>query len=690
MKNRLLCIFLTFLLLVGLCPSVSATYTKMDFSDELVEYIKQGEGFAPEPFNDGTGWYIGYGCLIDLEDYPDGITEPEAEALLRERMESFADYVNSFCRKYDLSVTQGQFDAMCGMSYALGPAWLKAGNRLPDYLIDGIEKYSNQQIASAFAAWCHVGGKVHPVALRRRIMEAKMFLDNDYSFTADGWNWLILDANGGSNKFSDVAVYRTGETYGILPEASRSGFWFAGWETESGAVLQPSDIVYGNLNVKALWSTVPIDIPASSTEETPDSGTAVIFPDVPASEWYADYISTLVEAEIVHGYDDGCFWPKRSVTWGQALKLVLLAAGYPEQEPEETEEGEPSAHWASGYLHFVETKHFLSEGAIADMDATVTRNDIADLCACALDLVEVASPTPYADSTRTSVLKLFAAGIMEGSMEGDQRLFKGKDNITRAEICAVLVRIMDYVDENLILFGEYRIPVDHSLRLNPYDPEAFFTEGGRLRYDDGSTVVRYGIDVSEYQGEIDWAAVAADGIDFVMIRCGYRGYGKGSLSEDTWFRKNVTGAQANGLDVGVYFFSQALSVDEAREEAEFTLGLLQDYKISFPVAFDWEIVPNYGSRTRNYPRQDIADFAVVFCETIAAAGYRPLTYFNPSLAYLKLDLSKTQRYDGWLANYVERTEYHYDFQMWQYSSSGAVAGIDGRCDMDICFADLTA
>ena len=705
MKNKLICLFLAVILLLGLCLPAAAAYTKMDFSDALVAYIKQGEGFSPQPFNDGTGWYIGYGCLIDPADYPNGITEPEAEALLRERMQSFADYVNNFCRKYDLSVTQGQFDAMCGMSYALGPAWLKAGNRLPDYLIAGIENYTDQQIASAFAAWCHVGGRVHPVALRRRIMEAKMFLDDDYSFTADGWNWLILDANGGSNQYSDVAVYRSGAPYGVLPEASRSGFWFAGWETESGAVLQPGDIVTANLNVRALWSTVPVEPPAPLPTETPDPeptetpvpeptdvpepGTEGVFPDVPADAWFYDDVSALVSAGVVHGYDDGLFRPQDPVTWGQALKLLLLASGYPEQALEETEDDEPASHWASGYLRYAETKGFLAEGAVTDLDAPVTRNDLADLCAAALELTEAASPTPYADSSRDSVLKLYAAGIMQGSFEGEQRMFKGGDDITRAEICAVLVRVMDYVKENLILFAGYRIPVDHTLRPNPYDPDCFFVDNGRLYYDDGVTPVRCGIDVSEYQGEIDWAAVAADGIDFVMIRCGYRGYGKGGLNEDPYFRSNLAGAQANGLDAGVYFFSQALSVAEALEEAEYVLDLLADCTLSFPVAYDWEIVPHSGSRTRGYARRDVADFAVAFCEAVAAAGYRPLTYYNPSLAYLKLDLAKIQHYDGWLANYTERTEFRYDFQMWQYSSDGAVAGIKGRCDMNLCFTDLT-
>jgi len=713
MKKQIICIFLVAVMLLCLCPAASA-FSEMSFSDELVAYIKQGEGFVANAISDGTGWYIGYGCQVNPSDYPGGITEPQADALLRQKMQSFADSVNSFCRKYGISVTQGQFDAMCGMSYALGPGWMKAGNRLPDYLIAGIDGYTDQQIASAFAAWCHVGGAVNTVALRRRIMEAKMFLYEDYSFTADGWGWVILDANGGQNAQSDVAVYPNGEPYGVLPEVSRSGYYFAGWQTESGDILKETDTVSGNLKLKAVWSSTPVE--TAPTESSPVSGETpkpvepvteleppaeeavpgeevsvseeaepsdALFSDVPEGEWYTPYVTELAGAGVVNGYEDGTFRPKASVTWGQALKLILLASGYPEQKIPET------GHWASAYLNYAVKQYFVSNSAVPGLDAPITRNDMADLCAAALELKTAASPTPYADSNRASVLKLYAAELMVGSVENGNRLFKGSNAITRAEICAVLVRVMEYVDENLIIFKSFRLPLDTSLRQNSYDPEAFSMENGRMTYDDGNITGRIGIDVSEHQGEIDWAAVAADGITFAMIRCGYRGYGTGSLNEDPYFRKNIAGALANGLDVGVYFFSQALTAAEAKEEAEYALALIEGYDLTFPVVFDWEVIETYSSRTRNYPWGGVADLAEAFCDTVAAAGYTPMVYFNPALAYLYMDLTKAQNYAGWLANYVEKTEYRYDFQMWQYGSDGNVAGVRSLCDLNLCLTDFS-
>ena len=695
MKRKIFSLLLAAVLLLGLCPAAFAEGTEMAFSDGLVDYIKQGEGFVSRPIYDGTGAYIGYGCLVNPADYPNGITEPEAEALLRQRMQSFADYVNSFCGRYGVTVTQGQFDAMCGMSYALGPAWLQKGNRLPDYLIDGVENYTDQQIASAFAAWCHVGSSVNTVALRRRIAEAKMFLDDDYSFTADGWSWLILDPDGGTNQYSDVAVYRSGEAYGVLPEAAKSGCVFAGWQRPDGSILSPEDAVSENLSVKALWSTAIAEEPElppaeEPTEEPPaeeppaEELPGSVFPDVPDGEWYAPYVSALVAAGVVNGYEDGTFRPRESVTWGQALKLILLASGYPEQEP-------VGSHWASGYLRFAELNGFLPKGSVSDLNKPVRRDEIAELCAAALALTETVSPSPYADSGSAGALKLYAAGIMEGSFdENGQRLFKGGDTIIRAEICAVLVRVTDYVARTLILFAGRRIPIDSSLARNGYDPACFSVKNGRTYYDDGVTAVRYGVDVSQYQGSVDWAAAAADGIDFVMIRCGYRGYSKGALNEDPFFRENIAGALANGLDVGVYFFSQATSVREALEEADYCLSLIEGCDVRFPVVFDWEPITNAGSRTKSYAGLDVTAFAAAFCDAVAAKGYTPMCYFNPTLAYFTLDLAKIQQYGNWLAHYKPVSDYPYDYQMWQYGSEGTVAGIKGRCDLDIAFTDFAA
>lgn len=683
--KRFFTLLLALTLLLGAVPA-SAAYTQRQFSDALVDYIKNGEGFRSEPYSDGTGWYIGYGCACDPADYPNGITEEGAEALLREKMQRFADAVNSFLQRYEIEVTQGQFDAMCALSYSVGTAWLKAENRLPSILIDGLEKHGAQEIASAFGAWCHVGGSVSEALLKRRIMEVKMFLDEDYSATADGWNWLILDAAGGENEWSDVALYRAGEAYGSLPAATRSGYTFGGWMSADNQILSEDTVAAQNLRVSAVWKDAEEEKESGETAAVtpPEYSGGEIFPDVKAEDWFFNYVGVLAEAGVVDGYDDGLFRPENSVTWAEGLKLILRSAGFPEQSPGKDE------HWAAGYLKYAENHGFVGSGSVSNLDGAMTRDEIADLCAKALSLDAPAGSSPFADSARKSVVALYEAGIVEGSIENGQRLYKGADKIRRSEICAVLTRVLDYVEANFVFAGTVRVPIDFTLRMNDYDTAAFGKINGRVTYDDGVTRVRYGIDVSAHQGEIDWKKVAADGIDFAIIRCGYRGYSAGSLNTDDYFEANIRGAIAAGLDVGVYFFSQALNVEEALEEAQYTLDLIRGYDLSFPVVFDWEQITYSGSRTRTFDGKTVTDCTIAFCDAIAAAGYTPMTYFNKTMAYTKLDMHRLQCYNGWLAWYHDVPDYIYDYQMWQYGSSGSVKGISGRVDMNIAFRDFAA
>lgn len=695
MKKRLLPLLLAAAMLLSLWPASLAAYAEMGFSDELVSYIKAGEGFMPNVYSDGTGWYIGYGTACGVGDYPNGITEPEAETLLREKMQLFADGVNGFLKKYDVAVTQGQFDAMCGLSYNLGTAWLDAGNRLPSYIISGAENYTDEEICSAFAVWCHVGGAVNTGLIARRIAEAKMFLYEDYSFTSDGWNWAVLDAGGGELPSGDVVCFKTGGTYGSLPTPTRSGYAFAGWYTSGGTLLTGDATVRENLFLTAHWaeeSAAPETVPGEPEEDTaPETAPEedALFPDVSKGDWYYDYVSLLTSEGVVAGYPDGTFRPDDQVTYGQALKLVLLSAGYAEQQPVEARAGAKASHWASGYLAYAEEKEFVTPGAITDLDAPISRDEIADLCAAALEASKPAGmASPFADTERESVLALYNLGILEGSLENGRRLFKGGDPIKRSEICAVLCRTIEYVDKTLVLFAGCRIPINYDLELCRYDIECFRSEGGRVYYDSESVSVRYGIDVSEYQGQIDWAKVAADGIDFAMIRVGYRGYSQGKLNEDPYFRYNIENALKAGLDVGVYFFSQALNTEEALEEFNFMMERIEGYEITFPVVFDWESISVKGARTYTYDIKAVDACIVAFCDAVAQAGYTPMTYFNPAMAYLKHDMTKLDKYDAWLANYAETPNYIYDYQMWQYSSSGQVDGINARVDMDIAFVDF--
>ena len=228
------------------------------------------------------------------------------------------------------------------------------------------------------------------------------------------------------------------------------------------------------------------------------------------------------------------------------------------------------------------------------------------------------------------------------------------------------------------------------VEANSLTAEDFSDRSGCPTYTGSDYQVLRGIDVSEHQHEIDWAQVAASGVDYAYVRLGYRGYTEGGLFEDPYFRANVEGALANGLQVSVYFFSQAISVQEAIEEAEFVLERIKDYNITLPVVYDWEkINGETASRTDNLDFSILNDCAVAFCDTMKNAGYEPAIYFNRHLGYYGYDLSRMTDYDFWFALPESPfPNFYYAVDMWQYSFTEQVPGIAEPTDMNLMFIPL--
>lgn len=209
-----------------------------------------------------------------------------------------------------------------------------------------------------------------------------------------------------------------------------------------------------------------------------------------------------------------------------------------------------------------------------------------------------------------------------------------------------------------------------------------FTKTGELKSGSGTL----GIDVSKYQGDIDWKAVKASGVQFVIIRCAYRGYGSGVLVEDVKFKQNLAGAKAVGLDIGIYIFSQAVNDVEAVEEASTCLNYLNGMKIKYPIFIDIETSGGQGDgRADNLTVEQRTNVAIAFCETIKNAGYKPGVYANKNYLTNKMDASKLSKYYIWLAQYAEKPTYTGGYDMWQYTSKGNVAGISGNVDMNLSY-----
>lgn len=241
----------------------------------------------------------------------------------------------------------------------------------------------------------------------------------------------------------------------------------------------------------------------------------------------------------------------------------------------------------------------------------------------------------------------------------------------------------------LVLFGvavlESRLSPSYEhdgLRSNPYDEADFGYENGYLTCLTGESWL--GIDVSHHQGVIDWQQVARSGVTFAMIRMGNRTVADGILKEDRYGRENLAGAKKAGLNVGVYFYSQAISVEEAKEEAAYLLQLLDGAALEMPVVFDWEIFSQEG-RTANVDGETLNACAIAFCETIRLAGYEPMVYFNRDIAKRLLDLEQMQAqgYGFWLAMYSDQMTWPYWMDLWQYTDSGRVPGIETNVDLNL-------
>lgn len=218
-----------------------------------------------------------------------------------------------------------------------------------------------------------------------------------------------------------------------------------------------------------------------------------------------------------------------------------------------------------------------------------------------------------------------------------------------------------------------------------------FTADSTFKYysENGKAASLEGIDISSYSGDINWEKVKNSGVDFVIIRIGGRGYGKeGALYTDDKALEYIEGAHNAGLKVGGYFFSQAINVEEAVEEANYVKSILGDIKLEFPVAYDWEIIKDEDARTDNVSAAEATNCARAFCDRIIEHGYKTMLYSPSRELYFKYDLSRLADIDIWYCEYSDVPTFYYQFSMWQYSSTGRVDGIDADVDMNICFTNI--
>ena len=283
---------------------------------------------------------------------------------------------------------------------------------------------------------------------------------------------------------------------------------------------------------------------------------------------------------------------------------------------------------------------------------------------------------------------ILTAAVMLSGCEGGSEEKKGQEKKEKQEVTEESTdkssekkpEILHFVD----VYGQPdEVEIRPEIEKHTYNLDGFLHDGYQLSYTgDERYTYRLGVDVSEHQGDIDWEKVKAAGYDFAFIRVGYRGYGEaGRLCTDAMFHQNIVEARSAGIDVGVYFFAQA--VNEAEAEADLVLQQLAGYQLQLPVVYDPESILDDEARTDNVSGEQFTKNTAVFCQKIKEAGYQPTIYSNMLWEAYELDLKVLEEYPIWYADYELKPQTPYRFEFWQYTNQGAVDGIEGETDLNI-------
>jgi GH25 family lysozyme M1 (1,4-beta-N-acetylmuramidase) len=223
---------------------------------------------------------------------------------------------------------------------------------------------------------------------------------------------------------------------------------------------------------------------------------------------------------------------------------------------------------------------------------------------------------------------------------------------------------------------------------NDYNLENnLINENGLLTYKDSKRESVKGVDLSKYNGTVDFAKLKEAGVGFAMLRLASRGYGSGKISLDEKFVEYAQNAQVAGIQIGAFFYSQAVNENEAVEEANYIVGAISGFNVKYPVAIDIERVSGDEARTDKLTNKERTSIVKMFCDTVKGYGYKPIIYASSEMLVGGLDLKELQDYDVWLADEKIPTEYPYRFGMWQYNTKGHIDGITGDIDLDISFID---
>lgn len=451
-------------------------------SSSCIEMLKAMEGYLQKPKGDYQQYSIGYGCntkylrqyydkldisaedlekVLDLNNPDYILKEEKAEALMMYVMAEIEEDLDAFLTKYNIKVNQYQYDALMSFTYNLGTAWMNAGTRLGKVLVEG--NYTVNDFASAMGVYCHVTtngeAKVLDLLVSRRIQEIKLFLYGAYELDDVDIKFCTLryDAGEGDAE-TDIGFYQVGAPYQILFSAEateNTAPYFAGWYTADGEKVTAATIAEGSTTVYARWSYsnenpelyqagnayVPGNAPdVGETEYNGDPLIPVditqVFSDMGSDDWHYDYVCELYTRGVVDGFPDQTFRPDDTVTTGQALKMILLAAGY--TEPEKV-----ASHWARNFLNLALDEEIIARGQITDLDIPISRGLMAQIVVKSMGLSRLYEHFTFTDTINVYAQTLYDFGISDGYPDGT---FRPDRNLTRAELSAIVCRMYDIRD----------------------------------------------------------------------------------------------------------------------------------------------------------------------------------------------------------------------------------------------------
>lgn len=340
-----------------------------------------------------------------------------------------------------------------------------------------------------------------------------------------------------------------------------------------------------------------------------------------------------------------------------------------------------------------EREQLYAEQALPVLSVDV-ENSMAGTMEPGMEDQDVESAAGIAAAGEDVELNLDEAGIAQlmqlKEAEVEQSIKDRMKELVTSEDGSPLKMLRSFFPENLIYsFEEEYVfaPVLDGVNKHSLLDENFEkTEDGLMQYVENGTVTSHtGIDVSKYQGDIDWAAAKEDGIEYAFIRLGIRGYESGKIVLDEFYDANMKGANSAGVKAGVYFFTQAVTVEEAKEEAEFVIQNLAGYDVACPVVFDVERISGGKGRADQITQEERTAVTIAFCEAVKAAGYTPMIYGNVVCFTQLLDMTQLNDYEKWYAFYDDYMYMPYDVSCWQYTEKGKVDGIPNNVDLNISF-----